>query len=361
MIDRHRAQNITQSITRIAEKLPKPVTLMEVCGTHTVNLRKHGIHSLLPSNIRLISGPGCPVCVTPTSYIDNCFLLIEKHEATVVTFGDMVKVPGTDGRSLSAYMGTGRCKIVYSPAEAIKRAEETTGPVVFLGIGFETTIPVVASVFHSVVRCGTPNLFLYPVFKTVPPALQALLADPHRYFDGFILPGHVSVIIGENAYRFLESDDAVPGVITGFEPIDMLLGIERLLALIESGKKRVENHYTRAVKKDGNGKAQLLMETMLKPTDALWRGLGTIPGSGLELKSEYSNIDAGATFALPPLQPFEPPGCRCADVILGKVIPPECGLFGRDCLPETPVGPCMVSSEGSCAAYLRYREVDHVR
>ncbi len=360
MIDRHRVQIINQSISRIAQRISNPVTLMEVCGTHTVNLRKHGIHSLLPSNIRLISGPGCPVCVTPTSYIDNCFLLIEKHDASVVTFGDMVKVPGTDGRSLSAYMGTGRCKIVYSPAEALKWAEETTRPVVFLGIGFETTIPVVASVFQTVVQRGIRSLFLYPVFKTVPPALQALLADPYRYFDGFILPGHVSVIIGENAYRFLESDDGVPGVITGFEPIDMLLGIERLLALIESGKKRVENHYTRAVKEDGNGKARLLMEKMLRPVDALWRGLGTIPDSGLGLIPEFSHIDAGTIFDLPSLQPYEPAGCRCAEVILGKITPPECSLFGTLCLPESPVGPCMVSSEGSCAAYLRYGEADCV-
>jgi hydrogenase expression/formation protein HypD len=337
------------------------MTLMEVCGTHTVNLRKSGIHAMLPENVRLISGPGCPVCVTPTSYIDSCFSLIEKHDAVIATFGDMVKVPGTDGRSLSFYMGTESVKLVYSPAEVIALAEKTDKPVVFLGIGFETTIPVVASVFFKIKENGPKNIFLYPVFKTVPPALKALLADPDRYFDGFILPGHVSVIIGEKAYRFLEEPDGAPGVITGFEPVDMLCGVERLLRVIASGENRVENRYTRAVRADGNGKAREIMNTMLQPVDALWRGLGTIPASGLGLRPEYSDIDAVSVFDLPQLTPYDPPGCRCAEVIQGKMTPPECGLFGKECVPEVPVGPCMVSSEGSCAAYLRYGEVENVR
>lgn len=351
---REKAQTLSALIQRYADELEQPAVLMEVCGTHTVNLRKHGIHSMLPDTIRLISGPGCPVCVTPSSYIDNALRLIEDHGAVVATFGDMVKVPGTEGRSLSQYMGTELVRIVYSPAELIGLAENSNRPIVFLGIGFETTIPVIASVFLKAAERNIDNLYLYPAFKTVAPALKALLAEQERGFNGFLLPGHVSVIIGLGPYRFLESPDGVPGVVTGFGPLDMLEGIAVLVKLLLSGKREIYNCYTRAVREDGNKRAREVMRTLLEPADALWRGLGTIPESGLALRDEYARYDAVEQFSLPPLSPYEPPGCLCAEVIQGKVIPPHCSLFGSPCTPDQPVGPCMVSSEGTCAAYFRY-------
>ncbi len=201
------------------------------------------------------------------------------------------------------------------------------------------------------------NLYLYTAFKTVPPALHALLASPERNLDAFLLPGHVSVIIGEQPYRFLEGPAGVPGVITGFEPIDLLEGILATLSQIESGVRRVENAYTRAVRPQGNPKAREVMSRLLEPADALWRGLGTIAGSGLKLKEEYNNLDAALRFELPPLRNLEPAGCGCARVLQGKILPRKCPLFGSGCTPEHPVGPCMVSSEGSCAASFRYGEV----
>jgi hydrogenase expression/formation protein HypD len=327
---------------------------MEVCGTHTVNLRKEGIHSLLPDNIRLISGPGCPVCVTPSTYIDNGISLIEEQGAVVATFGDMLKVPGTRGRSLQEFLGGGRVRMVYSPSELPEIGRECDGPVVFLGIGFETTVPAVASVFKRLFDEGTGTLSLYPAFKTVAPALQALLADPEHRIDGFLLPGHVSVIIGKDAYGFLNG--RIPAVITGFDALDMLDGIRMLLSQIRDGRKTVENAYPRAVSERGNVKAQQLIGEMLKPADSLWRGLGMIAKSGLSFRAPYDRLDAAAIFDLPPLENSDPPGCLCGRVIQGKALPIDCGLFGTDCTPEQPVGPCMVSSEGTCAAYLRFGE-----
>ncbi len=351
---RQKAQALSSLIHRYADELEQPAVLMEVCGTHTVNLRKYGIHTMLPGTITLISGPGCPVCVTPSSYIDNALRLIEDHGAAVATFGDMVKVPGTEGRSLSQYMGTELVRIVYSPGELLEIAENSRRPVVFLGIGFETTIPVIASVFLTAAERKIDNLFLYPAFKTVAPALKALLAEQERGFNGFLLPGHVSVIIGLGPYRFLESPDGVPGVVMGFEPLDMLEGIAVLVKLLLDGKREIHNCYTRAVRDEGNSKARQVMHTLLEPADALWRGLGTIPDSGLALREKYARFDAAEQFSLPPLSPYEPPGCLCAQVIQGKAIPPDCSLFGSPCTPDQPVGPCMVSSEGTCAAYFRY-------
>jgi len=357
------ARRITDDIRRLAGRIPRRVRIMEVCGTHTVSLRRSGIHSLLPENVSLISGPGCPVCVTPTGYIDNALRLADEKDVLIATFGDMLKVPGREGRSLSDLASERRVRILYSPAELPRLASETNGPVVFLGIGFETTIPTVASVFLQARRSEISNLYLYTAFKTVPGALKALLADPEHRIDGFLLPGHVSVIIGRRAYLFLERQGGVPGVIAGFEPVDMLLGISRLLAQLassregartESGYPRVENAYPRAVREDGNGKARAVMDELLEPRDDRWRGLGMIPASGMGLRPEHRALDAAVVFGLPEPESYDPPGCLCARVIQGKAVPPECGLFGTRCTPDRPVGPCMVSSEGTCAAYLRY-------
>jgi hydrogenase expression/formation protein HypD len=356
--DRRLAAPLLEEIKRTAAKIPRTVRIMEVCGTHTVAIRRSGVHSLLPKNILLVSGPGCPVCVTPTSYIDNALNLLDTSRATIVSFGDMLKVPGSDGRNLAGCLGRGRVRIVYSPAELLPIARDSAEAVVFLAIGFETTIPTVAAAFLQARRAGIGNLFLYTAFKTVPPALRALLASPGRNLEGFLLPGHVSVIIGQQPYRFLEQPGGVPGVITGFEPLDLLQGISAVLKQIAGGQRHVENAYTRAVRANGNPKARELMDELLEPADALWRGFGVIPASGLTLRPGFHDADAELQFSLPPLHNVEPPGCLCAQVLQGGVLPAECTLFGKRCTPETPVGPCMVSSEGTCAASFRYGDAE---
>lgn len=348
------AERICQRIEELVAQINRPISVMEVCGTHTVALRQSGVRSLLPPEIRLISGPGCPVCVTPTGYIDNALLMLREKGCVIVSFGDMLKVPGRDGETLGSHTGSGLVRMVYSPKEVLAIARSTEKPVVFLGIGFETTIPPVMSAILQGDREGLDNLFLYSAFKTVPPALQALLADPNNSLDGFLLPGHVSVVIGRKAYRFLEEDRGLPSAITGFEPIDMLLGIAAVLARIANNERRVDNVYLRAVREEGNRIAQALLDESLEPSDDPWRGLGTIPGGGLKLKDRLKNLDAVHRFELGTVEAYDQPGCRCGEVIQGRLTPPECALFGTVCTPDTPSGPCMVSSEGTCAAYLRF-------
>jgi len=352
--DRDIAQRLVEEIVELSGKLARQVRFMEVCGTHTVALRRHGIHSLLPPNVKLISGPGCPVCVTPSGYIDNAIRLIEEFDCTVVSFGDMVKVPGAGGGTLAGYLGSGRVRIVYSPSELSALAGVIKGPVVFLAIGFETTVPVVLAGFKKALADNRKNLLLYTAFKTVPAALEFLLADKSHRLDGFLLPGHVSVIIGRLAYAFLEENENVSGVITGFEPVDMLVGIKSLLQLVSNHETRVTNEYKRAVRDAGNPTARAIMDEFLEPYAARWRSIGNIENSGLRLLPRFSDFDAAAVFGLKDEMDTDAPGCLCGSVIQGKVVPSECGLFGTVCTPDRPVGPCMVSSEGTCAAYLKY-------
>lgn len=355
--DRELADRLVREIHRTADRLGREIRIMEVCGTHTVSLRRSGIHSLLPKEIRLVSGPGCPVCVTPAGFISHALCLLEEHGATIATFGDLAKVPDPDGRSLAAYLGTGRVRVIYSPAELPALARQIDGPVVFLGIGFETTVPAVASAFLHAVRSGIENLFLACAFKTVPPALQAIVSDPECAIDGFLLPGHVSVITGLAPFQFLASEHGFPGVVGGFEPVDMLLAIFRIVRLLADRSPSIENAYRRAVRDEGNPAARKVIAQLLEPAPALWRGLGLLPGSGLDLRPEMERLDARRVFSLGELVDRDPPGCLCSRVILGKATPTECPFFGRRCTPDQPVGPCMVSSEGTCAAYLKYGEV----
>jgi hydrogenase expression/formation protein HypD len=357
-LERRLAEPLVEAIRKTAEALEREVRLMEVCGTHTVAIRRSGLRSLLPQNLRLISGPGCPVCVTPAGYIDNALSLLDREGLTVASFGDMLKVPSSSGRSLSRHLGSGRLRVLYSPGELPELARSSPGPVVFLGIGFETTIPAVAAAFLRASKLGLKNLFLYPAFKTVPPALKALLRGPGGSLDGFLLPGHVSVVLGLEPYRFLEAPGGIPGVVTGFEPLDLLEGILALVRQLAAGTRRVENAYPRAVRPEGNPRAREVMAVLLEPADALWRGLGWIPGSGLELRPGFEGFDAVRRFGLPPLWNSEPDGCGCAEVLQGLEEPERCPLFGRSCTPESPVGPCMVSSEGACAAAYRYGGVE---
>ncbi len=351
--ERETAASLVSEIDKAARALGRHVKIMEVCGTHTVELRKQGIHWLLPAGVTLVSGPGCPVCVTPTGYVDNAITLAESGEALVASFGDMLRVPGSSGKTLLSCSGAG-VKMVYSPSELLPLAAASKKPVVFLGIGFETTVPAVLAALRSAAAEGIGNLFLYSAFKVIPPALRLLASDPAGRVDGFLLPGHVSVVIGARAYAFLSKPGGLPGVITGFDGLDMLLGILMLLRLIARGKNSVENAYPRAVKPEGNRKALALMGEMLSPRDALWRGLGTIPGSGLGLSKQNAERDAELRFGLPEISDRDDPRCLCRRVITGENVPPDCPLFAGVCTPDDPVGPCMVSSEGTCAAYLRY-------
>jgi hydrogenase expression/formation protein HypD len=245
-------------------------------------------------------------------------------------------------------------KLVYSPSELTAIARAESRPVVFLGIGFETTIPTVIAALKSAVGSGVGNLFLYSAFKVVPPALALLTADPERKIDGYLLPGHVSVILGPEAYAFLGKPGGLPGVITGFEGLDMLLGVLMIVRQVSRHESKVENAYPRAVKPGGNPRARALMDDMLEPRDALWRGLGVIPRSGLGLRPAFAELDAEAKFGIPAIRDSDDPRCLCRKVIAGEAIPYDCPLFGKRCTPDDPVGPCMVSSEGTCAAYLRY-------
>jgi hydrogenase expression/formation protein HypD len=355
MTDENRlARSLVTEIESVTSRIGRTVRIMEVCGTHTVELRKQGIQSLLPRAVTLVSGPGCPVCVTPSGYIENALRLVSEGRALVATFGDLMKVPGSSSGTLSGLTGTGRVKLVYSPRELVDIARSSALPVVFLAVGFETTAPTIVSALLEARDSGVRNLFLYTAFKTVPPALRFLLSNPGHGIDGFLLPGHVSVIIGAEAYSFLEQGGGRPGVITGFEGLDMLLGILALLRQIQKSECRVQNAYPRAVKTGGNPRALDVISRTLEPRDETWRGLGSIPGGALGLRSWLADSDAKKVLRIPPEEDREPPGCLCSRVIAGMATPPQCALFGTRCTPDDPVGPCMVSSEGTCAAWFRY-------
>ncbi len=327
----------------------KPVKFMEVCGSHTMAIGHWGIRKLLPETISLISGPGCPVCVTPSSVIDS---LIDLKDVTIATFGDLIRVPGNKGTLEQARAKGLDVRMIYSPMEALEMAREKE--TVFVGIGFETTIPGIAYTIMEASRQNLKNFSVLPAFKLIPPALDALLSAKDTEVDGFILPGHVSVIIGSDAYNLLPEKFGIGGVVTGFEPLDILVGIKKLTDQIKAEKPEIENEYSRVVTGKGNMQAQEIIYKVLEVEDALWRGLGWIPKSGLGRREEFEEFDATKKYGITITDTEEQTGCRCGDVLKGKIIPPECPLFGKVCNPNNPIGPCMVSSEGSCAAYYKY-------
>ena len=332
----------------------KTVHVMEVCGTHTMAIARHGIRDILPPNVDLISGPGCPVCVTDMGYIDAAIDLARRG-VTVVTFGDMLHVPGSESVLSECRAEGGRVEVCYSPTRALELArEQPEQEIVFLAIGFETTIcPVISLVDHAI-REGLTNLSLLTAFKLVPPALTALLADEDIRIDAFLCPAHVSAIIGADAYWPFAGPGGVPCVVAGFEPLDILMALQNILEQVLDDEALVQNQYSRVVKPEGNLKAQAMIGKYLTPVDAHWRGLGTVPLSGLGLKPEFSAYDAELKLGITVSPGESPEGCLCGDVIKGKTKPPDCPLFGTGCTPETPIGPCMVSSEGSCSAYYKY-------
>ncbi len=331
------------------------VTLMEVCGTHTVSIFRHGIRGLLPSNIRLLSGPGCPVCVTPNHYLDKAMACGRMPGVILATFGDMMRVPGSSS-TLEREKAAGQdVRVVYSAMDALEIAvRNRAATVVFLGVGFETTAPTIAVSMMEARRRGITNFTVLSGHKLVPPAMEALVSGAGPSLDGFICPPHVSAVIGTMPYEPLASDHHIPCVVTGFEPLDILEGILMLVRQIRRGQHRVEIQYRRVVTPDGNRAAMTILEEVFEPQDDLWRGIGTIPGSGLRIREPYAELDAGRRMEMAVEPPKEERGCRCGEVLRGLLAPPECSLFGVRCAPEHPVGACMVSSEGTCAAYYKY-------
>lgn len=346
-----------QLLEQMRQEISGPLRFMEVCGTHTVAIFQSGLHSLLPEDIVHVSGPGCPVCVTHESEVAAYLDLAGRDGVVVATFGDLMRVPGPGGLNLKSAKADGaRIEVVYSAFDALELARKTPdATVVFLGIGFETTAPTVAATVQMAAREGIENFKVLSFHKLVPPALEALLQDPDASVDAFILPGHVSTIIGLAPYEFLASEHKLPAVVAGFDPLDILRALLAIVRQQAGGRPFVENAYPRAVAAAGNPKARRVMYEVFAPTDALWRGIGEIPGSGLGFAAAYAGFDAFAHFSLE-LQPSRPlPGCRCGEVLKGKLRPDQCPLFRKACTPLNPVGPCMVSTEGSCAAYYKYR------
>ncbi|MEM2929316.1 MAG: hydrogenase formation protein HypD [Thermoproteota archaeon] len=335
----------------LLERLGRMVKIMEVCGTHTMAVARHGLKNLFKENLDLISGPGCPVCVTPDAGFSMVFQAAEAGK-TVAVFGDMMRVP-LNGRSLSTMRGEGLdVRVVYSPFDALKMAEqEPEREFVAAGIGFETTSPLFASTILECRSRGIRNLRLISLFKLMPPALKTILEAEDLEIDGLILPGHVSTIIGVKPYVELVEKHHVPAVVSGFEPVDVVEAVRMILQQLVENRREVENEYKRTVRHEGNVKAVRIMQEVFKPVDSEWRGLGVIRGSGLALREEFKFFDAVEEYGLKPVETVKPRGCLCGEVVRGSRKPFECRLYRNICRPDNPVGPCMVSSEGTCAAY----------
>jgi len=350
-----RAQVLLQ---RIRERAHRPLRLMEFCGTHTHAIFRHGIRQLLPEPVTMVSGPGCPVCVTSVADLDRAIGLAGIPGVTLATFGDMLGVPGSHGSLQEAKAAGADVRVVYSSLDALEMARRRPlRTVILLGVGFETTAPTVAAALLQAEKEGLANLRLYSLHKLTPPATVAILQAGEVALDGILAPGHVSTIIGARAWEFVARDFHLPCAVAGFEPLDILQGIADLVEQHEVGRQEVHNTYTRGVRPEGNPTALRLLEEVFEPAAADWRGLGTVPASGLRLRERFGRFDAQPLLiehGLDRLEAREPAGCRCGDVLRGVLSPGACPLFGRVCTPERPIGPCMVSSEGSCAACYRY-------
>ena len=340
----------------------RPVRLMEFCGGHTHAILRSGLRQLLPANVRLSSGPGCPVCVTSSSDVDRAIALSRQPGVILATFGDMIRVPAgrpsahinslQEARALGADV-----RIVYSTLDALDIARSNaTREVIFLGVGFETTAPTVAAAVVQASSEGLSNFSVFCVHKLTPPATRAILDAGEVQLSGIIGPGHVTSIIGARAWKFLPAEYGMPCAISGFEPLDILQAVAALVDMVMTGEAAVRNEYARGVRQDGNAVAQDLLKRVFQVVGAEWRGLGLVPASGLALREEYRSFDALVRFPVEVEPGEEPRGCRCGDVLRGLIAPTECPLFGRVCTQDNPVGPCMVSGEGACAAFLQYGE-----
>lgn len=350
-----RIEPLRAELAELCDRIPRRVQFMEVCGTHTVSAFRSGLRSMLPENLRLVSGPGCPVCVTAQRHIDAAIRLAAQAKAVIATYGDMLRVPGKLGSLESLRARGARVQVVGSARAALQIAREAPDtPVVFLGVGFETTTPATAVVILEAERDRIENFSVLMCHKLVVPAMLALLSAGDTALDGFLCPGHVSVIIGAGAYRPVVERYGKPCVVAGFEPEQMLTGLVHLVRQVTTGRGALENVYPAVVTHDGNRAALAMMRRVFEPTDTAWRALGTIAASGLALARGYERFDAARRFAIAIGEDDDPDGCLCGEVIQGKVEPSACPLFDKGCTPLQPIGPCMVSSEGACAAWYKY-------
>lgn len=334
------------------------INIMEVCGTHTQSFCRFGLDELLPKNIRLISGPGCPVCVSSQGYIDAAVELAKDKEVIIVTFGDMLRIPGISSSLEKERAKSGNVRVVYSPLDSIAIARANPDKkIVFLAVGFETTAPTIALSILAGQKEKLKNLTFFSALKLIPPAMKYLLADKRLKINGFLCPGHVSAIIGTKDYSFIPKKYKTACCIAGFEPVDILEGISIILEQIILNKPYVANQYTRVVTAEGNIQAKRIINRVFKRADADWRGFGIIPDSGLSLTKEFSSFNASRVFALSVDKVKSKPvkQCRCSDVLKGLILPSDCPLFAKACQPDNPVGPCMVTSEGSCNVYYKFR------
>ncbi|MFF3008381.1 hydrogenase formation protein HypD [Kitasatospora sp. NPDC057940] len=343
----------------IRATVTRPWALMEVCGGQTHSIIRHGIDQLLPPEVELIHGPGCPVCVTPLEVIDKALEIAARPEVIFCSFGDMLRVPGT-GRDLFRVRGAGGdVRVVYSPLDALRIAEENPHrEVVFFGIGFETTAPPNAMAVHQARKRGIGNFSMLVSHVRVPPAIEAIMNSPQCRVQGFLAAGHVCSVMGTDEYPALADRHRVPIVVTGFEPLDILEGIRRTVRQLENGEHTVDNAYARAVRPEGNPAARAMLEDVFEVTDRAWRGIGVIPDSGWRLSPRYRDHDAEHRFDVARITTVEPAQCRSGEVLQGLLKPHQCEAFGTACTPRTPLGATMVSSEGACAAYYLYRRLD---
>lgn len=334
----------------------KSYNIMEVCGTHTMSISKFGIRTLLPKPIRLITGPGCPVCVTSQGEIDCIFELLENNDIILATYGDMMRVPGSNKKNLLDMKAAGKdIRVVISPLDILKIREKSDKEIVFVSIGFETTNPATAVLVDLIVKKSITGIYVLMFNKTMPEIINVLLEDSSLNIDGFLCPGHVSVITGEKLYIPMVKKGKA-AVVTGFEPVDVLSSILEIVKQINTQSFKIVNNYKRTVKANGNRLANDVVDKYFEKVDAIWRGVGVVKNSGLGLKGEYKYLDATERFGLNYEKKGETPGCRCGDVLKGKILPIDCPLYERECTFENPIGPCMVSSEGACAAYYKYEK-----
>lgn len=355
-VDEYRDGKLAKPLVEeLKRSVTRPLRVMEVCGSHTMAIFRNGIRSILPEGLELISGPGCPVCVTSAPHMDAFISMADKPGVRVAIFGDLFRVPGSNGSLANASSRGAKVDIVYSPMDALELAINNPDDlVVFLGVGFETTTPTIAATIMSAKVRGITNFTVYSTHKVIPPPLEALLSDPELKIDGLLCPGHVSAIIGAGSYQKLVDDYNLACVVAGFETADLLNGLILLARQIGSGNIAVENTYQRAVSWEGNARAQQMVNEIFKPVDMAWRGLGVIPGSGLAIREDYSDFDAEKRLDIILPEVEEAKGCRCGEILKGISTPIECPLFDTRCTPANPIGPCMVSSEGTCAAYHKY-------
>jgi hydrogenase expression/formation protein HypD len=355
-VDEFRDPTLTRKLlVRIESRSRRPIRLMEFCGGHTHAIMRYGLRSLLPPTVDLRSGPGCPVCVTANADLDRAIALSRVPDLILTTFGDMIRVPGSRESLQDAKASGADVRIVYSTLDALKIARENpTRPVVFLGVGFETTAPTVAAAILQAKAEGLGNFSVLSLHKLTPPATRAILDSGEIALDGIIGPGHVTTIIGAGAWEFLPAEYNLPVAVAGFEPLDVLRAVADLVNMIEDEKAGVSNSYARSVSQQGNLTAIEVMDRAFEGSTAAWRGLGTVPASGLSIRPEFIQFDAAHLYQIDPGPTKEHKGCLCGDVLRGTVTPPECPLFGKACTPVRPIGPCMVSAEGACAAYYQY-------